>query len=316
MLDKASLDCGDLDFSGLNNLDLEVIEYDTTNPKKTAKRIKDMEIIITNKVILDKKLINEASNLKLICITATGTNNVDLEAAKQKGIIVCNVTGYATSSVVQHVFMLISVLNTKLMQYTAAVSKNKWSKSNFFCLLDFPITDLENKTIGIIGYGELGKGVAKLAKAFGMRVLICESLQVDKKNDKDRVSFNELLAESDIISLHCPLTEQTENLIAENEFNKMKPTAILINTARGGIVNEQALLTALQTKQIAGAGFDVLVQEPPAMDHFLLSADLDNLIVTPHIAWASQTSRQHLWDGVISNIEAFMRKTPRNVVNI
>ena len=315
ILDKASLDCGDLNFSKLNTLGLIIEEFDSTNPDQISERILEADIVVTNKVIIDSDIIKQAKNLKLICITATGTNNVDLVAAKQKEIVVCNVTGYATSSVVQHVFMLITALNTNLSQYRQALKAERWSESKFFCLLDFPITDLEGKILGIIGYGELGRGVAKVAAAFGMKILIAESLKPEKDCNDNRVALTTLLSKSDIVSLHCPLTPQTENLISDAEFEIMKSSALLINTARGGIVNENALLHALNTKQIAGAGVDVLVNEPPLTNEPLLTSELSNLIVTPHIAWASLSSRQRLFDSVISNIEAFLRKSPTNVVN-
>ena len=315
ILDKSSLDCNDLDFSKLQTLGLELSIYDSTKAEQIIERIKDAEIIVTNKVVIDSSILEQVHNLKLICISATGTNNVDLISAKNKSIRVCNVRGYATSSVVQHVFMLITTLNTKLINYHQSVKEGRWSQSNLFCLLDFPIADLSEQTIGIIGYGELGKGVEKVAKAFGMRVLISESLQIGMGKSKDRVSLNKLLSESDIVTLHCPLTDETKNIISTNEFKKMKGNALLINTARGGIVDENALLEALQQKQIAGAGIDVLKNEPPDRENNLLMSELDNLVVTPHIAWASAASRQRLLDGVVKNIEAYIKGDSLNIVN-
>lgn len=315
ILDKASLDCGDLDFSKLEALGLKVDTYDNTKPEEVIERIKDADIIIVNKIIIDSSVLNKLNELKLICISATGTNNVDLAYAKEKDILVCNVTGYATSSVVQHVFMLITTLNVKLKSYQEKVKNGYWSESDFFCLLDFPISDISQQTIGIIGYGELGKGVANVAKAFGMKVLICESLKASSKIMKGRVSLNTLLRESDIVSLHCPLTPESENLISINEFKLMKKTSLLINTARGGIVDESALLAALQNKQIAGAGIDVLENEPPDKTDKLLMSQLDNLVLTPHIAWASVASRQRLLDGVIKNINDYLSGEAKNIVN-
>lgn len=315
ILDKASLDCGDLDFSKLKALGLDIKSFDNTKPENLIERIKGVEIIVTNKVVIDSLILKQMDNLKLICIAATGTNNVDLDAARKNGVTVCNVTRYATSSVVQHVFMLITALNTKLNNYQKAIKDERWSLSEFFCLLDFPINDLENKTIGIIGYGELGKGVAKVARSFGMKILIAESLLQDSTEKNERVPLNELLCESDVVSLHCPLTNDTRKLISSNEFKIMKRSALLINTARGGIVDEMALLEALQQKQIAGAGIDVLENEPPDKNDKLLKNELDNLIITPHIAWASTASRQRLLDGVAKNIEAFRNGNSTNVVN-
>ena len=307
ILDKASFDCGDIDLSRLESLNLDIETYENTQPNKVKERVAQAEIIITNKVVLDSEIILEAKKLKLICISATGMNNVDLHAAEEHSIKVCNVTGYATSSVVQHVFMLITALNTNLNRYQAAIKQHRWSESDFFCLLDYPVSDLSTQTLGIIGYGELGKGVAKVAREFGMKVVIAESFEKSHDLIDHRMPLNELLHKSDIVSLHCPLTEKTNNMITRVELAQMKPTALLINTARGGIVNEADLLVALKSKQIAGAGLDVLEHEPPSKDHPLINSHLDNLIITPHIAWASQKSRQRLIDGVIQNIEEFIQ---------
>lgn len=315
ILDKASLDCGDLNFSRLGALDLECEFFDNTKPEHVSDRIKDAEIIITNKVVIDSSILEQVDKLKLICIAATGTNNVDLIAARKKGITVCNVTGYATLSVVQHVFMLITALNTRLNNYQNAIKNGRWSESEFFCLLDFSIADVSEQTIGIIGYGELGKGVEKVAKAFGMKVLVSESLQKNTVKVSGRVSLHELLRDADVVSLHCPLTPETKNIISTNEFKIMKSSAILINTARGGIVDEAALLDALQQKQIAGAAIDVLENEPPDKENKLLTCKLDNLIITPHIAWASVVARQRLVDGIFKNIDAFLKGNQRNIVN-
>ncbi len=314
-LDRASLDNGDLDFSKLDLPVFEIKIFDNTLPEQIEERIAQADIVITNKVLIDAGLIKQAKKLKLICIAATGTNNVDLIVAKENAVKVCNVTGYATSSVVQHVFMLMTALNTNLNRYQDAVKDNRWSESNFFCLLDYSINDLSAQTIGIIGYGELGKGVEKLAHAFGMQVLVAESLLATRNVEHNRVPLKELLQSADVVSLHCPLTEQTHNLIAQAEFELMKPTSILINTARGGIVNEVDLLSALQNKQIAGAAIDVLEQEPPSKTHPLITSNLQNLIITPHIAWASKVSRQRLLDGVINNIAAYLQGKDKNIVN-
>lgn len=307
MLDKASLDNDDLDFSDLESLELDIKYFNHSANEQVNERIKHADIVITNKAIVDAAAIQQSKKLKLICVSATGVNNIDLEAAKRYLIEVNNVMAYATPSVVQHVFMLITNLNTNFQRYQSALNNNRWSESSFFCLLDFPITDLANQTLGVIGYGELGKAVVSVARAFGMKVLIAESFVAKQTTDICRVSLNEVLAQSDVISLHCPLTEQTQNLITAKELKLMKRTALLINTARGGIVNEKDLLFALQNKIIRGAGLDVLEQEPPVREHPLLTAKLDNLIVTPHIAWASRASRQRLLDGVVCNIRTFLQ---------
>lgn len=312
MLDAKSIDNGDMDFSGLESVVPNWQYHDNTHVDEVIERIKDADIVIANKVKLLEPSIAQAKQLKLICVSATGTNNVDLDAAAQAGITVANVTNYATPSVVQHVFCLLLALVRKLNQYQAAVKDGRWQQSEFFCLLDYPITELAGKTMGIIGYGVLGKAVATAAEAFGMRVLVADRKGAAPRDG--RVSFEQLMCESDVVSLHCPLTPETSNLIDEQALALMKHSAILINTARGGIVNETALVNALKRGELGGAGFDVLSEEPPVHGNPLLDAQLQNLIVTPHIAWASTQSRQRVIDEVVKNIAAFLQGKPRNVV--
>jgi glycerate dehydrogenase len=251
--------------------------------------------------------------LKLICVAATGTNNVDVATAAKNNIAVCNVRGYAADSVVQHVFMLILNLSRRYNQYQQALQRGEWQRSEHFCFLTYPIESLTGKTLGIIGYGELGRAVARMAEHFGMQILIAES--VVGKDKPDRIPIDELLLQSDFVSLHCPLTEQTRDLIGERELSLMKDTACLINTARGGIVNEEALLKAVKTQQIAGAATDVLTVEPPANGHPFLDAHLPNLIITPHIAWGAKQARQTLLEKVASNIDAWLNGNVINQVN-
>ena len=302
-LDRLSLDKEDLDFSALSKLSVDWDIYEQTSVSETGERVKGAEIIISNKVFISKDVIDSAKNLKLICIAATGTNNVDLDYAEEKGVQVCNVRGYGTNSVTQHVFTTLLMLMRSIPQYQRAIKNGDWQKSKEFCLLDYPIEDLTNKTFGIIGYGELGKGVAKIAEAFGMRVIVAAH---NKTETLATFSLSELLLQSDVVSIHCPLTAETENLIDTKELLMMKPNAILINMARGGIVNEQALAEALMNKQIAGAAIDVLVKEPPEAGSPLLQLDLPNLIITPHIAWASRTARQTVLNQVIQNIQSYI----------
>lgn len=309
ILDKDSIDNGDIDFSKINEACTNIEEYPHTLPNQTAQRISDAEIVITNKVIIDKKHLQQSNKLKLICVAATGTNNVDIGCASKLGIAVCNVTGYASTSVVQHVFGLIITLSRNLHRYTEAVKNRRWQQSQHFCLLDYPIQDLYEKKLGIVGYGELGHAVAEAAKCFGMKILISQSLT--GKKDADRIPFEELLSMADIISLHCPLTDESRDLINKNTLAKMKNTALLINTARGGIVNENDLWQALIRGQIAGAAVDVLSKEPPGSS-VLIDKPLPNLIVTPHIAWASQKSRQQLVNEIALNIQAFKQGESRN----
>jgi len=313
LLDKLSLDNSDIDFSLLKSTVTELKIYDTTGNTEVMERIRDADIIISNKVRIERPHIAALNRARLICIAATGVNNVDIDAASERGISVSNVTGYATPSVVQHVFCLMLTLMTRLNEYQHLVRSGQWQRSQTFCLLDYTVYELSGKTLGIIGYGELGKAVAQVAKSFGMQILI--AAHKDATPGAGRVSLQQTLSESDVLTLHCPLTPETSNLISETELRLMKPTALLINTARGGIVNEQALLNAIQNGVIAGAGIDVLSEEPPVHGNPLLSVNLPNLIITPHIAWASREARQRVINEVASNIAAFARGEKRNRVN-
>jgi glycerate dehydrogenase len=304
-LDLKTLDQDDLDLSALKSLADEWVFHDLTAADETAERIRDAEIVITNKVVIDAALMGEAENLKLICVAATGTNNVDLQAAKAHNIMITNVTGYGTPSVVQHVFAMILALNTNLIGYHERVQAGAWQKSSSFCLFDFPITELTGKRMGIIGYGELGQGVASVAEAFGMQLMIAQR-PGSTEAQPGRYPLDEVLQQADVISLHVPLADNTANLIGERELKMMKPDALLINTARGGIVDEHALVDALKSGEIGAAGFDVLSVEPPTQGNVLLDHPMPNLIVTPHVAWASQQSRQRLLNLVVESIGDYL----------
>jgi glycerate dehydrogenase len=312
-LDGGSLDLGDLDFGHLQAVLPRMRVYPQTGPDELAERLAGAEVVISNKVVLGASALEGADSLKLVCVAATGTNNVDLAAARARGITVCNVRAYGTASVVQHVFSLITALSNNLLSYYRAVREGRWQQSEQFCLMDYPIRELAGKVMGIVGYGELGRAVAQVAEAFGMRVMIAR--RPGEEDDRPgRVALDELLGQVDVLSLHCPLTEQTRGLIGAAELARMKPDALLINTARGGLVDEPALAAALREGRLGGAGFDVLSVEPPKQGNPLLAADIPNLILTPHMAWASRESRQRLLDQVADNIEAFMRGRPQNVV--
>ena len=313
-LDHSTVGPDDLTMASLESLPLSWSFYDATSSAEVPARISEAEIIVTNKCKLNADDIAQAAELKYICAAATGFNHIDVEAANASGIGVSNVRNYGTPSVVQHVYALMLALSTKLMEYSAAVAKGDWHRSENFCLLDYPIEEVAGKTLGIIGYGVLGQAVAKVAPALGLEVQVCQHLHGDAV--PGRLPLDELLAASDILSLHIPLNKQTENLFGERELSLMKKSALLINTGRGGIVDEAALANALRQHQIAGAGVDVLSVEPPLDDSPLLAGDIPNLIVTPHTAWASRQSRQRLVDQVADNINAFLNGEVANRVGI
>lgn len=307
-LDQHSLDQQDLDFSALEAVFDEWVMYPQTASEQVLERIRDADVVISNKVLLNAQALKQNPQLKLILISATGTNNVDLVQAKAQGIVVCNCQAYGTSAVAQHTLMLMLALSTSVIQYNQAVKQGQWNQSSQFCLLDFPIVELAGKTLGIVGYGELGKAVAKLAEAFGMKVLI--GALPKRAQQLDRVAFQDLIGQVDYLSLHCPLTEDTRDLIDADVFDAMKPTAFLINCARGGIVNEQALVDALKQGKIAGAATDVLSVEPPKEGNVLLADDIPNLIITPHSAWGSREARQRMVQQLIENAVAFKNGQP------
>lgn len=312
VLDLDSLSNNDLNIDKLKQSMPDWTFYGNTKPSEVLSRIESADIVVSNKVVLDNDILSSAKQLKLVCIAATGTNNIDLKAAKRFQIAVCNITHYATHSVPEHVFRLILALYGRLMENNTASLSGQWSSSPYFCLLDYLPQDLHGKTIGLIGYGDLGQAVARIAKTFEMKVLIAKRNKDDLR--EGRLPLKELLPQVDILSLHCPLTEDNHHLISATELALLPQQALLINTARGPLIDEAALLSALQNKQIAGAGLDVLSEEPPKTDHPLLNSGLKNLIITPHVAWASQQSRQRLLDQVADNILAFQQGVARNLI--
>lgn len=302
-----------LDLKSLDDLSLDAIRAEvetlqtfmTTDAKQVASRIRDADIVLVNKTKLNRDMLESAKQLKLICVVATGTNNVDLEAAKDCGIAVVNCRAYGTQSVVQHVFTLLLALQSNLLSYHQAVQRGAWQASKQFCLLNYPIRELTGKSMGIIGHGHLGRAVAALAKAFGMHVLIAE--HKGKPARDGRLAFESVISDSDVLTLHCPLTEETRNLIDESALKSMKSSAVLINAARGGIVNESALAKALKEGWIAGAALDVLSEEPPIRGNPLLVPNIPNLILTPHCAWGSREAREAILSQTQENIQAFKR---------
>ncbi|WP_407306406.1 2-hydroxyacid dehydrogenase [Acinetobacter sp.] len=312
-LDYESLDQNDLDFSALEAAFDELTLFPGMSPAQVLEHVQHADVIISNKVVLDAATIRQCPNLKLILISATGTNNVDLIQAREQNVVVCNCQGYGTSAVAQHTLALMLALATSLLKYDCAVKQGEWNKASQFCLLDFPIIELEGKRLGVIGYGELGQAIAKLAAAFGMKVLV-GSLP-NRPADASRIPFTDLLPQVDFLTLHCPLTEDTRNLIDTETFDAMKSTAFLINCARGGIVNEQALADALRQGKIAGAATDVLTVEPPKNGNVLLADDIPNLIITPHSAWGSVDARQRIVQQMLDNVAAFKAGKPIRQVN-
>ena len=285
-------------------------EYDSTwTPDEIVERLKDATIAIINKVPMRADVLKQLPKLKLIAVAATGTDVVDKAYCKEHGITVVNIRNYAFNTVPEHVIALIFALRRNLLTYVNDVQNGVWNKSSQFCFLTHPIRDIAGSTLGIVGYGALGKSIGKRAEALGMKVL-----PYDVMPQPGLVDFDTILKESDIITLHVPLTPETKNMIGAAEFKKMKSTAILINTARGGLVDEAALAEALKNGTIAGAGFDVLTVEPPKDGNILLDKTIPNLIVTPHVAWASKEAMQILADQLIDNIEAFVTGKPQNVV--
>jgi glycerate dehydrogenase len=291
--------------------DLEI--FGATDDSQIGERIRDAEFVFANKFRLTPELLEYAANLRFIGLTATGTDNVDLESAKQHGIAVCNIRAYCTQSVVEYVFGVMLMLTHSLGRYDKSVRAGEWQKADDFCMLAHPVRELSAMTLGIVGYGELGQGVARIAKAFGMQVLVSVRPGSSEQGD-DRVPFKRVLQQADAISLHCPLNEDTYHLFSSDEFRQMKRGSFLINTARGALIDSAALVDALQSGQLAGAGIDVLATEPPVHGDPLLDYAGDNLIVTPHIAWATDEARQNAIDELVANVDAFLAGKERNRV--
>ncbi len=302
LLDASTLG-EDIDRSCFDDLG-EVTYYQTTPKTQTLARVKDADIVVTNKVVIDKKIMDN-SNIKLICVAATGMNNIDLEYAKEKKIVVKNVSGYSTSSVVQTTFSLALYLIGKLKFYDEFTKSGGWSKSKIFTNLDQPYHDIAGKTWGIVGLGEIGKGVAKVADAFGAEVIYFSTTGENRNGDFKRVSLENLLKNSDIISIHAPLNENTKNLINKTNLPLLKQNALLLNLGRGGIINEKDLAKFIDESDIY-VGLDVLENEPMSKSSpFLTIKNRDNLFITPHIAWASVESRKKLVEGICTNIRTF-----------
>lgn len=294
-------------------LPLQWREHESTPPEQLLEFLEHAEVAITNKVPLLAASLAQLPKLKLIAVAATGTNNVDLDYCRKHGVAVCNVSGYSTHSVAEHTFALLLALRRQIPSYHADIVAGAWQRSAHFALLNHTLNDLHGSTLGIFGFGEIGKAVARIAEAFGMKVLVAE-----RKNAPTiragRVPFEQMLAEADVVTLHCPLMPETTSLIAGPELRMMKPSSILLNVARGGVVDEAVLAQALREGWIAGAGVDVLTSEPPRSGNPLLEMAGPNCILTPHVAWASQQAMARLAEEVVCNIEAFYAGKPRNCI--
>ncbi|MCY1404529.1 Glycerate dehydrogenase [compost metagenome] len=312
-LDHTSLDLGDLDLSELRGCFDELQLYPSTTPQQVRERLQGASAVISNKVMLDAETLAASPELKLILVAATGTNNVDLNAARAQGICVSNCQGYGTPSVAQHTLTLLLALATRLPDYQKAVAEGRWQQAKQFCLLDFPIVELEGKTLGLLGHGELGSAVGRLAEALGMRVLLG---QLPGRPDReDRLPLDELLPQVDALTLHCPLNEHTRHMIGAAQLSQLKPGAFVVNTARGGLIDEQALADALRSGHLGGAATDVLSVEPPVNGNPLLAADIPRLIITPHSAWGAREARQRIVSQLTENAQAFFSGAPRRVVS-
>lgn len=314
MLDGATLNPGDLDWSPLRALG-DCTIYDRTPADAIAGRARESAVLLVNKVALSGETIRGLPELRYVGVLATGVDRIDLVAARERGVVVTNVPAYGTESVAQAVFALLLELVCHTGRHAAGVRAERWSRSDDFCYWDAPLIELAGLTLGIVGFGAIGRAVARVARGFAMRVVTCD-LRGSVAAPPDgvaRLSLDALLGRSDVVSLHIPLTAQTRGLIGTAQLARMKPGAYLINTARGALVDSEALAAALRAGRLAGAGLDVLDIEPPPADHPLLSAP--RCIVTPHVAWATTAARQRLLDAVVENLRAWLAGTPRNVVS-
>ncbi len=289
------------------------VDYPATAPDQVVPRLADASIAITNKVMLRREILEQLPGLKMVAVAATGTDNVDIACCRERNIVVSNIRNYSVHTVPEHVFMMLLALRRNVLAFRDDLRDGAWQRADQFCLFTHPVRDLHGSTLGLIGHGAIGQAVQWLALAFGMKVLLVEHKGATTIR-AGYTDFDSALQESDVLSLHLPLNPTTRHLIGSREFGLMKSNALLINTARGGLVDEPALLDALRAGQIGGAGFDVLDTEPPRQGNPLLDLDLPNFILTPHIAWSSREAMQTLADQLIDNIEAFFHGTPQNRV--
>lgn len=313
ILDGYAANPGDLSWDALKALG-DCVIYDRTKPEEVVARCLNAEAVLTNKVVLNREIIEALPQLKYIGVLATGYNVIDLEAASEHSVVVTNIPAYSTESVAQMVFAHILNITNGVGHHAAEVSKGRWSNNADFCFWDSPLTELKGKKIGIVGLGHIGKAVARIAIAFDMQVYAATSkVNLQLIPEIKKMELDELFSECDFITLHCPLADDTFHLVNARRLSMMKPTAVLVNTGRGPLIDEQALADALNNKQIYAAGLDVLSTEPPKVDNPLFAAR--NCFITPHIAWASVEARQRLNDIMVANMQAFIDGKPQNVVN-
>jgi len=290
------------------------VDYPQTYPEQVAERLEGATVAVVNKVPIRKAALDQLPSLKLIAVTATGTDNIDKQVCRERGVVVCNVRGYAINTVPEHTFALILALKKNIHGYREDVKDGEWQRANQFCFFTHPISELRGSRLGIFGRGSIGSRVGELGQAFGMDVVYAEKKDA-KSVRQGYAAFDEVIERSDVLTLHCPITDETKDLIALPELRRMKSHAVLINTSRGGLVKEDDIVTAIEKKMIGGAAFDVIAREPPAKDHpFMHLLDKQNFILTPHIAWASREAMQVLADQLVDNIESFVKGEPVNVV--
>lgn len=309
--DGYTLNPGDLSWEQISNFGKLTI-FDRTAPELITERCKDADIILTNKVPFTEEILADLPRVKLISVLATGYNVIDTAAAKERKIIVCNVPAYSTASVAQHTFALLLELTNHVGRNASSTAGGKWQQSEDFCFTEAPITELDGKIFGVVGFGNIGQQAARIAHAFGMRIIYYNPSEKETDLGESR-SLEDLFSESDVVSLHCPLKEDNERFVNNDLLRNMKSSAVIINTARGQLINEKDLAEALNQNIIGGAALDVLSKEPPLPDNPLLKAK--NCIITPHTAWMSKEARQRVMDVTAANIEAFLRRQPVNVVN-
>lgn len=312
-LDLGTVSTGDLDTGSLRRILPDLDVHERTDAADLAARIAGHEIVLLNKCRITRETMEANPRLRLIALTATGVDNVDVVAARERGIAVANLRDYCTPSVAQHVFAVVLMLTHRLREYDALVRRGDWGRSGQFSVFPYPIRELAGRVLGIVGHGALGGAVARIGRAFGMTVVVAN--RPGGERQPGRRDLHELLPLADVLTLHCPLTPATRGLIAEREFELLRPDAVLVNTARGALVEARALAAALKSGRLGGAGMDVLDHEPPGPDHPLLEPGIPNLILTPHVAWAARESRQRCLDELALNVEAFLHGERRNRVD-